>query len=53
MPTEACGNSWFNNNWFDFGNDEDNVEENEDSTDSNNNDSTPWHQLLDWFNFGS
>ena len=50
MPTEQCTSSWFDGDWFDFNKEEQSDDE---PQQEEQNDSTPWRELLDWFNFGT
>ena len=50
MPSEQCTNSWFDGDWFDFNKEEQSDDE---PQQEEQNDSTPWRELLDWFNFGT
>lgn len=58
VPTESCSNSWFDGSWFDFNKktEDDEVEDKDTDKDveeenQENDDNSPWRELLDWFNF--
>ena len=48
VPTESCSDSWFNNGWFDFSDDEQEPQETEEEPKRSR-----WDELLDWFNIGN